>query len=131
MSVTFMEWLFVYGTLLPFPSEAENSTVWFADAVRGRLFDLGAFPGLVDLDDPGAVWVEGFRRLVPEEQLNGPLDQYEGVSEGLFRRAGACTRGGEQVWVYIYDRPLDQCARGPLNCWDGERGRWASVTCVE
>ena len=127
MSVAYLESLFVYGTLLPLAQEAANSKIWVADAVRGRLFDLGPFPGLVDLDDPAASWVEGFRRRVNEELLNGSLDQYEGVSEGLFRRVRTFTRGGERVWIYIYNRPLGQGERGPLESWDGERGRWTSV----
>jgi gamma-glutamylcyclotransferase (GGCT)/AIG2-like uncharacterized protein YtfP len=114
--------LFAYGTLMPDGPEAEVAGGWSADAVRGRLFDLGAFPTVVDLGDPSAEWVEGFVRPVEGLELLGRLDPYEGVAEGLFRRTVAPTRSGRLAWVYIYARPLPPDARGPLARWDGFRG---------
>lgn len=117
--------IFVYGTLLPEPSDACDR-VWGEDAVRGRLYDLGSYPGLVDLGDPSAGWVSGYTRGVGLDLLNGLLDEYEGVSEGLFSRVRTVTRNGDSVWIYVYNRPLDRGARGPLGSWDGVRGRWPS-----
>ena len=81
--------LFAYGTLIPREEARLASEGWVQDAVRGRLYDLGAYPGLVDLDDPCAGWVEGYVRPVTIEELEGPLDRYEDVSRGLFRRVQA------------------------------------------
>src|SRR4051794_22213947 len=100
--------LFAYGTLAPgCPGEASLGG-WVADAVRGRLFDLGPYPALVDVDAgaPGSAWVEGFVRAVDLAELTGRLDPYEGVDDGLYRRIATTTRGGRRVWVYVYERPI-------------------------
>lgn len=111
--------LFAYGTLGPKGSTAVPPRLWAADAVRGRLFDLGPYPALVDHDDPDAGWVEGSVRSVSRAELTGYLDPYEGVSEGLYQRVVATTRQGRTVWLYVYARPLPAGARGPLPRWDG------------
>ncbi len=112
------EWLFAYGTLGPAGSRNELGCVWIEDAVRGRLFDLGPYPALVDPDDPEAGWVEGHRRSVTSRELEGWLDSYEGVDEGLYRRVALRTRTGHSAWAYVYARPLPQWARGPLSRWE-------------
>src|SRR5262249_52965827 len=61
--------LFAYGTLMPADASAAEREGWQPDAVRGRLFDLGPYPALVDIDDPGAGWVEGFVRPVDLREL--------------------------------------------------------------
>ena len=114
--------LFVYGTLQPDGPEAEALGGWSADSVRGRLYDLGPSPTLVDLGDESAGWVEGFVRAVEESELRGRLDAYEGVDEGLYRRSVALTRAGREVWVYVHAGPLPREARGPIVRWDGLRG---------
>jgi gamma-glutamylcyclotransferase (GGCT)/AIG2-like uncharacterized protein YtfP len=113
--------LFAYGTLMPADPDSAARDGWQPDAVHGRLFDLGPYPALVDLDAPGSGWVEGFVRPVSDEELSGELDRWEDVDEGLYRRESAITRTGRHVWVYVYGRPLPQHARGPLDRWDGAR----------
>lgn len=110
--------LFVYGTLGPRYLGGDRVD-WGPDAVRGRLFDLGPYPGLVDLDDPTADWVEGDVRPTTGSELEGSLDTYEGVEEGRYRRVETRTRAGRHVWVYVYARSLPECARGPLTRWEG------------
>ena len=39
-----MHLLFVYGTLAPESPEVAGREGWVADAVRGRLYDLGPYP---------------------------------------------------------------------------------------
>ena len=107
--------LFAYGTLMPVDAGAALRDGWTADAVRGRLFDLGAYPALVDLDDPSAGWVEGFVGPTDETELAGPLDHYEQVDSGLYQRSLVTSRNLVQVWVYVYARPLTPEARGPLS----------------
>jgi gamma-glutamylcyclotransferase (GGCT)/AIG2-like uncharacterized protein YtfP len=109
--------LFAYGTLMPTDAETAVREGWSEDAVRGRLFDLGPYPALVDLDDPSAGWVDGFVREIDLAELEGPLDEYEQVESGLYRRALATTRKERRVWVYEYARPLPPQARGPLSRW--------------
>jgi gamma-glutamylcyclotransferase (GGCT)/AIG2-like uncharacterized protein YtfP len=113
--------LFAYGTLAPEGPEQASRDGWEADAVRGRLFDLGPYPALVDQGDPDGGWVEGYVRPVDPAELIEHLDPYEGVDEGLYRRVAAETRGGRRAWVYVYARPLPPTARGPLSRWDGPR----------
>lgn len=115
------ELLFAYGTISPRnPAEAARGG-WIADAVRGRLFDLGPYPALVDCDGPHAGWVEGHVRPVDRAELIERLDPYEGVDEGLYRRSVSTTRAGRRVWVYVYARPIPPHARGPLSSWDSPR----------
>jgi indolepyruvate decarboxylase len=113
--------LFAYGTLAPSDPEEATRGGWVADRVRGRLFDLGPYPALVDLDDPAAGWVEGRVRPVGLDELVGALDPYEGVDEGLYRRERATTEAGRLVWVYVYARPLPRGARGPIARWGRPR----------
>ncbi len=122
--------LFAYGTLGPRGLGAVGN--WVADRVRGRLFDLGPYPALIDWDDPEAGWVEGHVRAVDRAELECDLDPYEGVDEGLFRRIIRATEAGRRVWAYGYLRPLPATARGPLNRWDSprhwtRRGGWGRM----
>ena len=112
-----MHLLFAYGTLAPESHEVAGREGWECDAVRGRLYDLGPYPALVDHEDANAGWVEGYVRTVTWDQLTGSLDSYEGVGEGLYRRVTTCTREGRRVWMYVYDRPLPPSAVGPLDRW--------------
>jgi gamma-glutamylcyclotransferase (GGCT)/AIG2-like uncharacterized protein YtfP len=115
-----MHLLFTYGTLAPATADVASLRGWTADAVRGRLYDLGTYPALVDQDDD-AEWVEGYVRPVSWDQLTGTLDSYEGVDEGLFKRVEVTTRAGRRVWVYMYARPIPPAAIGPLPCWNSTK----------
>ncbi len=116
-----MHLLFVYGTLAPDSPDVAGREGWAADAVRGRLYDLGPYPALVDHLDAGADWVEGYVRRVTWDQLTGSLDSYEGVGEGLYRRVKARTREGRDVWMYVYDQPLPPSALGPVDRWTSSK----------
>jgi gamma-glutamylcyclotransferase (GGCT)/AIG2-like uncharacterized protein YtfP len=110
--------LFAYGTLRPATIEAEAAGGWVPDRVRGRMFDFGAHPALVDWDDPEAGWVEGDVRPVDRRELEERLDPYEGVAEGPFRRVAVITEAGRSVWIYVYTQPLPPGARGPIERWE-------------
>ena len=118
--------LFAYGTLVPRDVGLRDAEGWIGDAVRGRLFDLGPYPGLIDLDDPGAVWVEGYVRPVLAEELRDRLDPYEAVAEGLYRREAATARSGRRVWIYVYARPIPPDAVGPIERWAGPGRGWVA-----
>jgi len=109
--------LFAYGTLMPCDAESASRGGWSPDAVRGRLYDLGPFPALIDLNEPAAGWVEGYVRAVEQHELEGPLDLWEDVKGGLYRRTLTMTRNNHRAWVYVYNRPLPSHAHGPLLRW--------------
>jgi gamma-glutamylcyclotransferase (GGCT)/AIG2-like uncharacterized protein YtfP len=109
--------MFAYGTLMPADRQAEARGGWSPDAVRGRLYDLGPYPALVDLDEPATGWVEGYVRSVAHDDLVGTLDAWEDVDGGLYVRALTTTRNQQRAWVYVYNRPLPPHARGPLARW--------------
>jgi gamma-glutamylcyclotransferase (GGCT)/AIG2-like uncharacterized protein YtfP len=108
--------LFAYGTLMPADQEAAARGGWTPDLVRGRLYDLGRYPALIDLDDPAAGWVEGYVRSVEQADLDA-ADGWEDVESGLYRRALTTTRNNNRVWVYVYARPLPAHASGPRPRW--------------
>ena len=114
--------LFAYGTLrrgAAMHALLAPGVEWIAPArVRGRLYDLGAFPGLA----PGRAgeWVQGeLYRLVDADPaaLLASLDRYEGRS---FRRVvrEALPASGDPVraWVYLYTGAL----RGRLRIASGD-----------
>lgn len=113
------ERLFVYGTLRPGRAPREIAGTVSAlqrigdGTVRGRLFDLGAYPGIALDDKAGEVEGEVFD--LPDEATLARLDAYEDYRphdpEGsLFRRVKATvtfadgTRG--LCWVYVYNGAL-------------------------
>jgi gamma-glutamylcyclotransferase (GGCT)/AIG2-like uncharacterized protein YtfP len=112
-----MALFFAYGTLAPLDPQSAAAEGWEPDSVRGRLYDLGPYPALVDHEDVAAGWVEGYVRTVPWEQLTRSLDSYEGVDEGLYRRVSVRTRAGREVWLYVYARALPPAAIGPIDRW--------------
>ncbi len=118
------DFLFAYGTLAPDGPEAAARGGWEPDMIRGRLYDLGPYPALIDVGDPEAGWVRGQVREVDPNEFAESLDDYEGVAEGHYQRIQTTTRSGRTVWVYLYTRPLPPNARGPLEQWEGPRPGW-------
>jgi gamma-glutamylcyclotransferase (GGCT)/AIG2-like uncharacterized protein YtfP len=111
--------IFLYGTLRPGHAPPEIAAAvsrlhWIgAGMVRGRLYDLGAYPGLV-LDD-SASEVRGEVFTVPDAETLARMDAYEGFYPGdsaaslyLRVKAAVALENGpiEACWVYVYNRPL-------------------------
>lgn len=90
--------LFAYGTLksdAP-PGLLDGCERVGTGVVHGTLYDVGDYPALLLSGDdpvPGVIWRCPFPRLAE-------LDRYEGVAEGLFRRA-AVRVGEHACWVYV------------------------------
>ena len=111
--------LFIYGTLLPerapsAVSEAIKRLRYVGRAsVRGRLYDLGEFPGAV-LDASSPMKIMGRVFTLPEDvTLLDSLDEYEGFAphnrkDSLFSREEtvATLENGRklQCWIYIYNQ---------------------------
>ena len=106
--------LFVYGTLRPALARGEPAGLirglrhCGTATVRGLLYDLGGYPGLVQ----GEGLVQGdLLEITSPEQL-AALDAYEECDgpRPLYRREllPAVRADGEEalVWVYLYARPL-------------------------
>lgn len=112
------QYLFVYGTLLPDRAPAEIAPIvrrfraMGDGSVRGRLYDLGEYPGVV-LDETGGEIPGKIFRLPEEPEVLKRLDEYEEFDaaqpEGsLFvRKEWPVTRknAGKKLicWVYVYN----------------------------
>jgi len=111
--------VFLYGTLRPghAPKEIADAVSRLrrvgAGTIRGRLYDLGAYPGVVLDDVAGEVRGEVF--AVPDAETLARMDAYEGYYAGdavaslfLRVRVAVALEGGasEDCWVYVYNGPL-------------------------
>ncbi|MDX2166461.1 MAG: gamma-glutamylcyclotransferase family protein [Deltaproteobacteria bacterium] len=106
------EHLFVYGTLQDAGVRAEllgtdRARVVARGTVRGMLYHLGEYPGLVASDEDARV--PGLIVELSADAL-ARLDRYEGTDEGLYGRervAVACDDGVQrEAWVYRYLRSI-------------------------
>jgi gamma-glutamylcyclotransferase (GGCT)/AIG2-like uncharacterized protein YtfP len=109
--------LFVYGTL----REGGRNSVHHMLAhgarrvgkarMRGRLFDLGEYPGFVP-SDTGPAWVHGeLYALADSAEMLARLDEYEGCGsrdprphefQRLCREALMEGGASAEAWVYVY-----------------------------
>jgi gamma-glutamylcyclotransferase (GGCT)/AIG2-like uncharacterized protein YtfP len=108
--------LFAYGTLIPGCEPPHMNAICSRleliseGSVRGLLYDLGRYPGVVE----GGGTVRGAVVRVPEDVWPA-MDAYEGCpipggGGGLFRRimTRATLDDGRQVdcWLYVYARDV-------------------------
>ena len=130
------EFLFLYGTLLPElapPALLRHlkrlSRVGRA-CVRGRLYDLGEFPGAV-LDPSSDSWILGEIFRIPDDSILELLDAYEQFDaakpeQSLFIRAtaAAATTDGAVLdcWIYVYNREPGNAPLLP----DGDYSQYAA-----
>lgn len=113
--------LFVYGTLRSGgPAAKLLGGLSRAPArARGVLYRMPA--GYPALRPSAEAWVDGELVDPPGTVRMGLVDRYEGVDEGLYRRARMvveCRGRPVQAWVYVMDDPV---ARGGQPGWH-ERG---------
>jgi gamma-glutamylcyclotransferase (GGCT)/AIG2-like uncharacterized protein YtfP len=122
-----MEYLFVYGTLLREIGHEVIQTIAanlkFGDCghLSGELYDLGAYPALVEASSD-ADTVKGEVYIVTDaHRVFDMLDEYEGVNDEppLYSRelkTVVLDNGGEvESWVYIYQQPLSANNKKILN----------------
>jgi gamma-glutamylcyclotransferase (GGCT)/AIG2-like uncharacterized protein YtfP len=112
--------LFVYGTLLPGRAPAEIADVvdalvpLGAATVRGRLYDLGEYPGAI-LDDSAAGIAGQLFALPSDPNALARLDAYEDYrpddpAQSLFLRVRTLAELPEgrrhPCWIYVYHQPV-------------------------
>lgn len=113
------EHLFIYGTLLPHEAPTEIASVvkrfrrLGSAKVRGKLYDLGEFPGAI-LDPTSRTLIHGELVALPsDDQALQILDRYEEFDptdpkSSLFVRKKAIVRmangSNREGWVYVYNR---------------------------
>jgi gamma-glutamylcyclotransferase (GGCT)/AIG2-like uncharacterized protein YtfP len=115
--------LFVYGTLRPFVDIPmarwlQRVARYIGPAkTRGRLYDLGPFPGLKPARRIRE-WVRGDLYAVRDPFVVRALDSYEagtGAGRPRFVRSACIVsvgrRGQRAAWVYMYQRNPSQRAR--------------------
>ena len=113
--------LFVYGTLrsgLQHPAHAFISryfTLLGAATVKGKLYDLGEYPGAIPSHEDEFITGELYQ-LTNEFQFTeafAALDNYEGllVEPPLFRREQVTvllTDSTDTAWIYWYNHDVDE-----------------------
>ena len=92
--------LFTYGLLMPGRSPPKSCSEHWPDRVKGRLYDLGQFPGATGLGQ-GDGWVEGATLELDADELP-TLDEFEDTDSGEFRRVLVTTEAGYIAWAYEY-----------------------------
>ena len=114
--------LFVYGTLRPFTGIpmarwlARVAVRVGAGRTRGRLYDLGAYPGLV-APRRQREWVSGELYRLRSHRILRVLDRYEaGASRTprfvrVRRRVEVASGRIVSCWLYLYQQPTLRHAR--------------------
>jgi gamma-glutamylcyclotransferase (GGCT)/AIG2-like uncharacterized protein YtfP len=117
--------LFVYGTLMTTATGSlgrdmrlrlrREARLIGAACLRGRLYDLGSYPGLVRSDNAlELVHGEVLELMRPADSLPW-LDAYEGVQRGpqavgeydrAIVEANLGAGGLVNAWVYLFNRPV-------------------------
>jgi gamma-glutamylcyclotransferase (GGCT)/AIG2-like uncharacterized protein YtfP len=107
-----VERLFIYGTLLPdlvrppFDALVAKLTPLGPATVRGRLYDLGPYPGLV-LDEAAST-VQGELFALPEDPaVLSALDDYEGSCSYPRVECRGIRANGETEACWVYECHAD------------------------
>lgn len=121
-----LDLLFVYGTLMEDGGGdmasllGKHSEKIGPGEIRGRLYDLGDYPGAVDSEKPEETVQGTLYRLKAPDEILPVLDEYEEYDPqdeagSLFRREkrSVTLPNGERLkaWVYLYDRPVKDFER--------------------
>ena len=113
-------YLFVYGTLLQSENEfgaylAANSTFFSPGKFRGRLYDIGEYPGVIAAPCGNEFVYGGIYEITSPGAVLAVLDDYEGfgpddAQPNLFvRQLLPVETDNQQIncWVYLYNLPID------------------------
>ncbi len=113
------EFLFVYGTLLDADNEFgsylhNNATIGTTGTFRGRLYDIGEYPGAVT-DSENNYPIHGTICKLNTTEALAVLDDYESFGPeqeqpNLFVRKLLAVNSGQSLvdcWVYLYNRSVE------------------------
>lgn len=129
--------LFVFYGLLKQGASGQPASLPLATAgefgsscrFRGRMVDLGGFPGVVAGDDlcHGILWTVHDIAIVPE------MDNFEDVTDDpvtslyLRKRIAVCddagAETGEMAWIYWYNKDVSDCPAVTGGNWPLDAGR--------
>ena len=108
-----MEYIFVYGTLLKhFNAGVMHSVQAYLHfeengSVTGRLYDLGQYPGLVEVADATETVIGEVYHVNNPQQVFTVLDEYEGDEYNRTLKTVKLGNGKEiDCWVYIFVQEL-------------------------
>ena len=106
--------LFAYDLLMPTHRPPQTMSHFWEDAINGLLYDLGPYPGAVNIGRSNH-WVQGFVLEVDQDELP-LLDHFEDVDSGEYTRRTVTTRLGHLVWVYEYSKAIP-AGKNPIPRW--------------
>ncbi|MDB5156146.1 MAG: btrG [Mucilaginibacter sp.] len=111
--------LFVYGSLLSADNEfanylSNNATFYSHGKLKGKLYDMGEYPGAIVGDDDVYDISGSIYKLNNPKQALKVLDDYEGFGNdqeqpNLFIREllpVSTSHGAINCWVYLYNRAI-------------------------
>lgn len=116
--------LFIYGTLLDEDNEyavylKKNSKPYLYGKVKGKLFDLGEYPGAI-LSDEGNQYIYGnILKINDPEKVFPLIDNYEGFGQhqpqpNEFIRITTLIEtetGLADCWIYLYNLSVEGLTR--------------------
>ena len=94
-----MDRLVAYGTLKDSPAFKPLGPI----TLEGTLYDLGMFPGAVDINNSDHTFEAFVYAIDPSWWKH--LDIYEGVASGLYRREQIDTPYGD-AYIYVFNREV-------------------------
>lgn len=104
-----MDYIFVYGTLLKhfnagvMRSVQEHLHFEENGSVKGQLYDLGQYPGLVEVADATPTVIGEVYRVNNLQEVFTVLDEYEGEEYDRIKKTVKLQNGKEiACWVYIF-----------------------------
>jgi gamma-glutamylcyclotransferase (GGCT)/AIG2-like uncharacterized protein YtfP len=128
--------LFVYGTLMSTAAGAlgkgmrerlqREGQLLGPATMRGRLYDLGRFPALVDSDNPADLVHGEVFALHESGKSFAWLDRYEGIDPGqpghneyqrVERSVRLACREEITAWVYLYRKSVVRAPRIAAGRW--------------
>lgn len=111
--------LFIYGSLLKSDNEfgrylKKHATIYKPGKFKGKLYDVGEYPGAVHLPDTDYKVYGMIIKLDDIEETLKYIDDYEGFGEyqlqpNLFIRKLLTVQtadGNVKCWVYLYNHPI-------------------------
>src|ERR1700709_927884 len=111
--------LFVYGALLDNDNEfavflKNNSKFYSEGKLKGKLYDIGEYPGAVFYSDDESYIYGSILELTNIEKVLPVIDEYEGygddqIQPNEFIRALAnieTDAGSVSCWLYLYNLPV-------------------------